>query len=185
MKLSKTSWLVIIIGVFVIILVGLGTVRSQQVNRQNELNEEFASAQSKLQGIQLEQLSHRQEELERQLSQNDSQSDTAKTILSQTIGSIAISDILFRIAEANSVNVTEINSSGLANEELAGVTCSVLPFTARVEGEVTDLVSYIISLNRHLATGIVKSTEISIPETTSSNKPSANIRLFIYTYRGG
>lgn len=185
MKLSKTSWLMITIGLFVIILVGLGTVRSQQVHKQNELNEELASSQSKLQGIQLEQLSQRQEELGRQLSQNGSQSDTAKALLSQPIGSIAISDILFRIAEANSVNITEISSSGLASEELAGVTCSVLPLTARVEGEVTNLVGYITSLNRHLDTGIVKSTEISIPAATSNNKPTANIRLFIYTYRGG
>lgn len=185
MKLSKTGWLLLVIGVFIIILVGLGTVRAQQVHQQNELKEELALTQSKLQGIQLEQLSYRQEELERQLNQNDSQSDTAKAILSQPMGSITISDILFQIAEANSVNITEINSSGLGSEQLAGITCSVLAFTVRVVGEVADLVGYITSLNHNLATGIVKSTEINIPETTSDNKPSANIRVVIYTYRGG
>ena len=185
MKLSKTGWLVIIIGVFVIILVGLGVVRSQQVHQQNELKERLALAQSRLQGIQLEQLSHRQEELEQELSQTDSQSATAKTILSQPIGSIAISDILFNIAEASSVNITEINSPGLASGELAGVTCSVLPLTARVEGELADLVSYITRLNRDLATGIVNSIEIKIPETTGENKPSASIHLVIYAYQGG
>ena len=185
MKLSKTSWLIIIIGFFVIILVGLGIVRSQQVHQQNELNEQLALAQSKIQVIQLEQLSHQQGELERQLSKTDSQSESAKAILSQPIRSITISDLLFSIAEANSVNVTEINSSGLASEELAGITCSVLPFTARVEGELTDLVSYIIRLNSDLATGFVKSVEINIPEKSSENKPSANIQLVIYAYQGG
>ena len=185
MKLSKTSWLIIIIGFFVIILVGLGVVRSQQVHQQNELNEQLALAQSKIQVIQLEQLSHRQEELERHLSETDSQSESAKKILSQPIRSITISDLLFNVAEANSVNVTEITSSGLASEELAGVTCSVLPFTARVEGELTNLVSYITMLNSDLATGFVKSVEINVPETSSTKKPSANIQLVIYTYQGG
>ena len=185
MKLSKTSWLIIIIGFFVIILVGLGVVRSQQVHQQNELNEQLALAQSKIQVIQLEQLSHRQGELERHLSETDSQSESAKKILSQPIRSITISDLLFNVAEANSVNVTEITSSGLASEELAGVTCSVLPFTARVEGELTNLVSYITMLNSDLTTGFVKSVEINVPETSSTKKPSANIQLVIYTYQGG
>lgn len=185
MKLSKTSWLIIIIGFFVIILVGLGIVRSQQVHQQNELNEQLALAQSKIQVIQLEQLSHRQGELERHLSETDSQSESAKKILSQPIRSITISDLLFNVAEANSVNVTEITSSGLASEELAGVTCSVLPFTARVEGELTNLVSYITRLNSDLATGFVKSVEINVPEASSTKKPSANIQLVIYTYQGG
>jgi len=185
LKLSKTSWLIIIIGVFVIVLIGLGIVRSQQVHQQNELNEQLALTRSKIQLIQLEQFSHRQGELELQLSETDSQSESAKKILSQPVRSVTISDFLFDIAEANSVNITEINSSGLASEELAGVTCSVLPFTAKVEGELTNLVSYITKLNNDLTTGFVKSVEISVPETSSKNKPSANIQLVIYTYQGG
>jgi cell division protein FtsB len=185
LKLSKTSWLIIIIGVFVIVLIGLGIVRSQQVHQQNELNEQLALTRSKIQVIQLEQLSLRQGDLERQLSETDSQSESAKKILSQPVRSVTISDFLFDTAEANSVNITEINSSGLASEELAGVTCSVLPFTAKVEGELTNLVSYITKLNNDLATGFVKSVEISVPETSSTKKPSANIQLIIYTYQGG
>jgi hypothetical protein len=185
LKLSKTSWLIIIIGFFIIVLIGLGIVRSQQVHEQNELNEQLALTRSKMQLIQLEQLSHRQGELERQLSETDSKSESAKKILSQPVRSVTISDFLFDIAEANSVNITEINSSGLASEELAGVTCSVLPFTAKVEGELTNLVSYITKLNSNLATGFVKSVEINVPETSSTKKPSANIQLVIYTYQGG
>ena len=184
MKLSKMSWLMIAVGVFAILLVGLGVVRSQQVSQQNESNEQLALAQSKVQGINLAQLSYRQEELERELSKTDSQSESAKTVLSQQIGSIAISDILFNIAEASDVNIIEINSSGVGSEELAGVTCSVLPLTAKVEGELAALVSYITTLNSNLPTGIVKSVEISIAGTTS-NKASANIHLVVYAYRGG
>jgi len=54
-----------------------------------------------------------------------------------------------------------------------------------VEGELTDLVSYITRLNSDLDTGFVKSVEINVPETNSKDKPSANIQLVIYTYQGG
>jgi hypothetical protein len=132
----------------------------------------------------LEQLAYRQDELERELNKTDSQSESAKTVLSQQIGSIAISDILFNIAEASEVTVIELNSAGIGSEELAGVACSVLPLNAKVEGELTALVNYITTLNSNLPTGIVKSVEISIAGATS-NKASANIQLVVYGYRGG
>ena len=183
MKLTKTSWLIIIIGVFIIFLVGLGVIRSQQVGEQNELNEKLAVAQSKLQAIQPERLSHRQEELEQQLSETISQSKTGRAILSQPIGSISISDILFDIAEANNVEVAEISSSGMAQNKLEGVSCLALPLTTRVEGEITDLVGFITQLNEDLATGAIQSLEISIP-ATADRKPTAKIQMVIYTYQG-
>jgi len=185
LKLSKKSLLIIAVGIFIIALVGLWTVHSQQVNELNQLNKELTLVQSKLKGIQPEKSSQRQEELERQLSQTISQSETARVALSQPIGIIAISDIIFDIAEDYGVEVTEISSSGIATEELAGITCSVLPLTAKVEGEVTDIASFITKLNEDLATGLARSVEISIPETTDEGEEtSADIQVVIYTYRG-
>ena len=186
MKLSKKSLLIIAVGIFLIALVGLWTVHSQQVDELKQLKEKLNTAELKLNGLQPEKLSQRQEELERQLNQTISQSETARTVLSQPIGSIAISNLLFDIAAANSVNITEISSSGMANEELAGITCSVLPLTTKVEGEVTDIARFITKLNEELSNGVVKSVEISIPEMTGEGEEtSASIQVVIYTYRGG
>lgn len=183
MKISKTSWIIIIIGAFMIALIGLGAVRSQQVNQQIQLDEELTSAELKLDRLQLEQLSHQEEELERQLSQIKSQSETARAALSQSIESIEVSGILFDIAEHNNVEVTEINSSGLATAELDGLTCLVLPLTASVSGNVTDLASFVTKLNDDLITGVIKSVEIIVPEMVG--EPAlANIQLVIYGYRG-
>ncbi len=183
MKISKTGWIIITIGVFMIALIGLGAVRSQQVNQQIPLDEELTSAELNLDRVQIEQRSQRQEELEQQLTQNKSQSETARAALSQSIESIVISGILFDIAEHNNVEVTEISSSGLATAELDGLTCLVLPLTASVSGNVTDLVSFITKLNAELATGITKSVEIIVPEMTGE-LASANIQLVIYGYQG-
>ena len=201
MKLSKKTWLVIAIGIFAIALIGLGMVHSQQVQQQNQLNEELTLAQMKLNGFQLAQLSDQQGELEEQLSQATSQFEAVKAMLSQPVGNIAASSILFDFAEAHGVKVTEMTSSGPVTENLEDVPCSVISLTAKVEGDVHNLVSFVTKLNSYFTTGVVKSVEINIPETTDEGegegegeeeeeeqekeKASADIQLVVYTYQGG
>ncbi len=205
MKISKKTWLVIVIGIFVVVGIGLNMVRSQQVQQQDELNAEFALTQLNLSRLQLEQLSSRQAELESQLSQATSQSEAVKAMFSQPIGSVAATTILFDIAKAHGVEVTEMTSSGLASDSLEGVTYSVISLAAKVEGDVPNLVSFVTKLNSYFTTGVVKSITITIPETTSGDnvtaleitsgdnvtaletttgeRASADIQLVVYTYQ--
>lgn len=185
MKLSKITWLVIGIGIFVVVGVGLGMVRYQQVDEQDELEEKLALAQSKLEQVQLEELSSQQTELNGQLSQATSQFEAVKATFSQPIGSIAATSMLFDIAKAHGLEVTEMTSPGPTIDSLKGVTCSVLPITAKVEGDVPNLVSLVTELNSSLTTGVVKSITIVIPEATSGEKASADIQMVVYIYQGG
>ncbi len=185
MKLSKTTWLVIAIGIFVVAGLGLGMVRSQQLDQQSQLNEKLTLAQSNLEGVQLEKLSSRQAELEKQLSQATPQFEEVKAILSQPVDSITASSILFDIAKAHDLEVTEVTSPGPASDSLEGVTLSVLSLTGKVEGDVSNLVSLVTKLNSSLTTGVIKSIEITVLETTSGEKSSTSIQLVVYTYEGG
>jgi len=184
MKLGKASWLLLAIGVFVITFASLGAVRYQQVHQQKQLSEELTATELKLNGSQLEQFSSQQEAWKMQLSQALSQLETARAILSQPMGSIATSGILFDIAGAYGVEVTDLSSSGLTSVKLEGVPCSVITLTARVEGDVPALVSFITKLNSNLRTGVIQTVAISVPEITGEEKPSANIRLVVYSYQG-
>ncbi len=184
MKLSKKTLLVIAIGIFVITLIVLGMARSRQVQQQNQMNEELALAQSKLMGGQTERLSSRQAELERQLSQTESQFEAVKAIFSRSVGSFAATSILFDSAKACGVEVTNMTSPGSATESLEGATCSVILLTAKVEGDVPNLVSFIVRLNSNFATGVVKSVTITIPEANSGEKASADIQLTVYSHQG-
>ena len=181
MKLSKKSWLFIAIGLFLIALVGLWTVYSRQSGMEKQLKEELALAKSRLSSIQLEQLTDKSGELEQQLNETIAQSENARETLSQPMNSIIISDILFRTAEANSVNVTEISSS-VANEAvLEGVPCLALPLTARVEGELNNLVDFITELNGDLPIATVKAVNLEIPHPDGQKKPFASVQMMIYT----
>lgn len=184
MKLSKKSWLILIVGIAIAIFAGLWLARGQQVDEQEQLHEELSIVAMRLNGLQGEEISSQQGELEKQLSQTISQLETAKAALSQSTGSIAVSGALFDIAEAIGVEITEISSSHLSSDSLGGITCSVLPLTITVEGDVADIISFVGSLNHDFTTGIVKSVEISIPETTSEETVSANIQLHIYIFQG-
>lgn len=184
MKLSKTGWFIIAIGLFLIALAGLGAVRSQQVHQQNQLNEKLSTAKLKLNGFQFEPLAQQKDELKWRLDQTLAQSEAARTMLSQPIGSIAINDILFRLAEDYRVTVAQVTSSGLAEEKLAGINCSVLPLTTIVTGNLTDIVGFITTLSGDLTADVIRSVEISLPDMTSDNA-SASIELAVYSYQGG
>ncbi len=182
MKLSKKSWLFIGIGIFLIALVSLWMVYSQQSGVKKQLREELALAASQLSSIQPEDLANQQAELEQQLDETISQSETARETLSEPMNSIIITDILFNTAESNSVNITEVKSSGMVDEELKSVPCRALSLTANIEGEVSNLVGFITQLNDNLATGVVRSVDMGIPYPAGDKKSSASIQMVIYTY---
>ncbi len=183
LKLNKRLLLIIGIGVFAVLLFTLYRGYSQTTDEQSQLSAQLTLAKTRLAGLNLEQLSSQQAELEEHLSQATSQLEPVKATFSQPIGSIAVTGILFDVAKAHGVEITEITSSGLASDSLKGTTCSVIPLNATIEGDVAELVNFVISLNNYLTTGVVKSIAITIPETTSENA-SANIQLVVYAYHG-
>lgn len=201
MKLSKTSWLILTSSILVVAFVSVGAARSQKIDEQNRIQEELAVAELRLSELQLDEFSAQLEELEEQLSQIISQSKAIEDALSLPTENIAASGALFDIAETSGVEITEIGSSEPVRDDLEGITYSALSFTVRVEGDTSSLNDFIIALNDNFKIGAVKSVEINIPEaiedggetgeepaegeTEELERPSASIRLVIYTYQGG
>ncbi|MFC2056192.1 hypothetical protein ACFLTO_01310 [Chloroflexota bacterium] len=184
MKPSKKTLLVIAVGAFVIVLGGLLMVRSRQVDEQNQLSEQLRLSQSRLQGIQPERLSSQQAELEKQFSQATSQFEAAKAILSQPVDSITAVTTLFEVAKIHGLVVTEMTSPGPTEESLEGATLSVISLTAKVEGDLPNLVNCITTLDSFFTTGVVKSVAITVPEAAGGDNASASVQLVVYTYRG-
>ena len=184
LKLSKTTLLVIAVGAFVIISATLGAAYSQRAGELNELNEKLALSQSNLQRVQLDKLSSEQKELEGQLTQATSQLEAVKAVLSQPVGSVAASNTLFSLAKSYELEVTEVTSPGPSSASLEEIACSAISLSARLEGEVPNLVSFVTELNTSLPTGVIKSMTITVPETTSEEKASVDIQWVVYTYQG-
>jgi len=186
MKLSKTSYLVVALGVVACVFAVLWVMRGKQVQEQERLNDELSVAMIMLDKVKSsEDALSQQEGLEAQINQVLSQLDTAKATLSQSTNSIAVSGTLFDIAGVTGVEITNISSAPHSAGNWEGVAFSVLPVMVTVEGDVPGILSFISSLNSNLNAAVINSAVINIPEATSEEKPSANIQLSIYTYQGG
>jgi len=190
MKLSKTSWLFLAVGIFAILGASLGLAYAQQVSEQSRLEQELSVAQLRFDKFSTEELPSRQEGLERRLAQINWGLKTAETRLSQPIESVEASDTLFVIAGHYGVEIIEVSSSAPTNGQLKGVTCRVLPLAVQVKGDVTSLIDFVINWAGEYSTGVVNSVEITIPQLTgageqeSEEEATANIRMLIYTYVG-
>jgi regulator of replication initiation timing len=184
LKLSKTSWLILSIGVFVVVVAGLGLTRSQQLQAQTQLNEELGVAEMRLNKLGVEELRLEQEDLQRQLDERTIELDEAKNKMRQTIESIDVTDEFFEIAESCYVQINSISSSEIRDEKYANINCSMITLNAIVEGEVSDIIDFVIKLNSEFTTGIVESAHISIPEITDEEEPEINVNMVVYTYRG-
>lgn len=183
MKLSKTSWLILAAGIFIVVFASLGITRSQQLQEQEQLDDELTVAEMRLNKFQVKQLRQQQDELQKQLDESTMQLTADKDKLRQTIDSINVTDEFFEIARSCSIEVVGISSSNIGSEELGNIVCSVITLNATVAGDTSNLISFVIRLNNDFTTGIVKSAQISIPEM-ADDRPSANILMVVYAYGG-
>ena len=193
MKLGKTGYLFVILGVVAAIFAGLWVMRSQQTQEQERLSEELSVAAVKLDNFNSDELLSQQAKLEEQLNQTLSQIEATKAEISQATDSISVSGTLFDIAELAEVEVTSISSAQPSVSTWQGIPCLVLPLNITVEGDVSNLITFIGKVDRTLTTAVIRSAAITIPEATDGEEssaetevqlPSANIQLGIYSYQG-
>ncbi len=191
MKLNKTIISLIVSGIFLIIAVSLAMSASSQNGEKNKLTGQLSTLRARLQSIPLEPLSAQQSNLEKQLEQTGPQLENTKSQLSQNVTSASISSVVFGAAKTFDLTVSELTSTDPAKEELNGVTMSGISVTANITGNSNDVVSFIKTLSCNLKTAVIKSVNMTIPETTGNDttvKTAANatarIELIVYTYQG-
>ena len=207
MKLGKTSWLILIVGILIIAFGSLGFTRAQQVDQQGQLDNELSVAEKRLANLQLRDLQNEKLNLDQQLEQAQFQLKTAKDALRQPIESIEVIDALFEIAAASNVVITDISSSGISRDKLQKIDISVSKLNIGVRGTVLDLITFVTNLNTDFAAGVVESAEINTrdltaeedesaatgneteeeseeetEESTGAATPTASIRMIIYRY---
>ncbi len=162
MKLSKTSWIILTIGIIVVAFGVLGIARAQQVQQQKDLDDQLSTAELRLDKFQLPELRAKKADLQQKLEQNVAGLEAAKNELRQQIASIDVTDNLFDIATASGVEITNVSSSELGNDNLEGIVCTIIRLSMIVEGDVPDIIDFVINLNSDFNTGIIKSLQINI-----------------------
>jgi hypothetical protein len=165
------------------ILGSLGVVQARQATEKNRLDSELALVEENLGDTELDQAGSQQEETQSLLSGTSADLDTARARLSQSTDSIEAHDTLFNIARTCSVQVNNITIAPLSSENLVDIPCTILSLTVIVEGEVPQLLNFIMTLNTDVTNGVVSSARISVPvETGEQELPKADVKMAIYYY---
>jgi hypothetical protein len=183
LRLSKTSWLILSAGVFIVILVGLGLTRSQQIQEESQLNEELSVTENRLDNLEVTNLQRQQEELQQRLEETMMELEDANYWLQYPIKSVDVDDKIFSIAEYSNVEIMNISTTTISNANLGGIGVLSISVMTSVRGETADIINFVINLNSGLPTGIVQTVGISIPEENeeSEDLPSGTFSLVIYS----
>ena len=184
MKLSKTSWIIISAGLFVVILAGLGLTHSQQAGEKTKLDEDLSIAEMRLEKVQYMGMQQDLNELQEKLNENMIRLNEDKDRLRQSVESIDVIDEFFLIASYCDIVVMNISSTKLSEDALKEIPCSVITLNAAVTGRLMDLIHFVISLNNDFSVGVVESAQITIPASSENATSTANTRMVIYAYEG-
>jgi len=194
MRLSRTFWLILGIGISVIAVGILGWVYLDQRGEHKRLDDNLAVAQ-RTYSILVSQ----RDDLESQLSQSESELAQAESLLREakasfpeSVESIEYDDALFGIADDCDLEITKLTASEPSNEEAETITYITASFTVDVEGEVADILDFINTIATseyftnvtNFTNAVIKSVTMQVPEPDEEGEPSATINLVIYGYQG-
>jgi hypothetical protein len=218
MKLGKTAWLILGIGIFAIAFVLLYMASSRQLSEQEDIKSSLALAQNSLpklisqREVMVNQLSQQQSQLGQQqsaLAEAESLLSKAKAMFPESIESINYGEVLFSIAqkynlEVNSLKASEPNERKIENiiYTVTTIEIEVRPadprpttveaFVKYIDDAIDNVLSFVDTVVRD---GNFTNTTIEVvdmkylePPTEenieATDKPTATIRIVIFSYEG-
>lgn len=173
MKISRTSWIFIAIGILIIAGTCLGLARSQQTDRQKDLQEKLTLAQKKLASINNEELIAQKERLNLEIKGYQAQTAEVTRQLNFPEDSISVSGLLFKTAGSCKVNITQISSTGRTKADLYGTPCSSLSVNIEVEGCYDKISNFLFALSREFPTSTVSMVQASAAVSASPSSPDS------------
>jgi hypothetical protein len=186
MKLSKVTWIFLIVGILIIVGASLGMTHSRQSEQQNQLEQQVAGAKQKLSLIDNSAILAEQDQLQKDQSSYLSQLKSVGLKLRSDDDSISATEELLNAAPGFHVQVITLDSPGLSSENLVSTACDILSLNIQVDGQLADVNSYINNLSQIFPTGMVKSVQLSATQEQESTQAaaSAKVSLVIYEYKG-
>jgi hypothetical protein len=211
MKLSKTTLIVLIVCILVFAAGCLGWIYSQQVDSQKNLETLLSSQKKKLSLMTLDDLNSQQEQLTQQIAQFNALLASNKTRLISSENSVDVTNAILELAKVHRIDITELRSPGVSNEELAGTNLDTFSIDLGFKGNLNDIANFAISLNERFPTSLdtliqldgVSSpasapnpTETPVPGSSPTPEPATlttqvpeknfggRLSLVIYNYKG-
>lgn len=195
-NLSKTAWIVLGAGIFVIAFAALYLLYYQQGREQGGLENSLAQAQTNIVKVsaekadwqsQLSQLEGELAQLNTRLAEAKAQLVSGKGALPSSVQSIEYDETLFALAEGWGLEMATLGASAPDREDIEGIIFTTTGFTVNVKGQVDDILAFIGDIIGHqdFASAAVESVSITVPPAVEGEYPvpSASIKLVVYGYQ--
>lgn len=180
-KLSKTGWIILSAGVFIVILAGLGVTYSAQLKENSELQDKLAISELRLDKFNIADLEEQEAALLAQLETSLVEFDNNKTIMQNPVQSIDVTEKCYYIAYESSVVITDIGTTDVQEEEFCGLPCYRIAINVQVEGTVSQIVNFIENINEGFTTGYIET--IRMYGERDEEPPYASIQMVVYSYK--
>ena len=181
-KLSKSTQLIIAIGVFIVILISMGVVWQKQLVVQEEVRHELSLVQKVLAKVKTPAT-----ELEANINQAQSELRSAEAGFPREDDFVEIADRLIDLADSSQVEIIAMNANvmdaGTVEKKLGIAGYEAMSFDIGVTGQVAAIQSYIVKLSNEFATSGLSTVKIQKSEC-SEETDAAKILIYILT-RGG
>jgi Tfp pilus assembly protein PilO len=173
LKLSKTSWIFLAAGIFLIVGFSLVMARSQQTEQQNTLQEDLRKANLNLSQIKLDDLTAQKDDLTLKIDEYDTMTAETKAILTSSKDSIDTTNAILEEAQTRGVYIKDLSSPGTATEMLDGNSCEILQLNIIVTGNIQNMADFVRGLSKTFPTSVIKSMQmkISTPSPTPTGVP--------------
>ena len=187
LKLSKTSWLILSAGLFVVVLAGLGMTRSQQLQQLSTSTDQLQIATARLNKLDTAGLKAQAATLEQQVTVGKSDLQDAISRLNKSVVSADVAEEFYNIADSSGVTVKSFTSSPISSNHLQGIPVSATNISGAVSGTLQQVIAFISNLNTSFRTGYVESATIQIQAPPASGIDTdalaqSTIQLVIYSY---
>jgi hypothetical protein len=201
-KISKSTWIAVVVGVVGITGLSLGMALNQQTTQKADIESKLTVVKEKMAAFENDKLIDQKEQLILQMDEYKTQTATIKSKLSFPDDNISITNSLIQNAADCKVDILEISSGGVSNENLGGLQYKAMAMSVRAQGTTRTIAEFVYSLKKIFPTGILKSVTMEISEPTptptvlSTETPAAatgnvelkdtivKIDLTIYNYIG-
>lgn len=181
MRLKKTTWITLGVGLFIIAAVLVYMVYQGQAKNRQEAETSLDEASDAVvvllasKGNLEAKLSGLEEELAQwqgQIDQLEAELNQAISVLGQTeagfpglVESIEYDEALFSFARTNDLEVESLGATEPVDKPVEGITYSTTSFTVKVRGEVADILDFVntIVTNDDFQTAIIEPVSMSVP----------------------
>jgi hypothetical protein len=188
MKLSKTAWWILGIGFFILAAIILVVLLSSQSGEAKQLEDNLLVTQTLINKL----ISDR-EDMESQLAQLENELEDAQTAYNQSqakypesVASIEYDEEIFTLANDSSLEIMSLIAAEPRENKVEDIPFVNTSFDVDVRGTVTNILNFIddIATGEYFESATVELINLEIPEAGQDEKPTALIKIIIYSYEG-